>query len=63
MRHLFLGQEAPPCPDAADIDDSGEIEITHAIALLQHLFLGGAPPAPPWPDAGPDPTQDALPRC
>lgn len=49
------------CLDAGDVDDSGSLEVTDAIALLNFLFLRGPPPAPPFPVAGADPTEDALP--
>jgi hypothetical protein len=61
LGHLFLG--APPslsCQAAADFDDSGAIEITDAITLLQFLFLGGTSPEPPYPFCGPDPTPGGL---
>ncbi|MBI4603842.1 MAG: hypothetical protein HY721_17950 [Planctomycetes bacterium] len=59
LRYLFSGDEIG-CADAADIDDSGVVQITDPIVLLDHLFRGGSAPPPPFPDAGPDPTPDAL---
>jgi hypothetical protein len=56
---LFQGGTAP-CLDAADVDDSGQVDITDAIRLLNYLFLGDEPPPPPFPEAGPDPTEDEL---
>lgn len=47
-------------PDAADIDDSGELAITDAVYLLNHLFLGGRAPPAPYPDPGRDPTPDSV---
>ena len=41
-------------------DDDGTLAITDAIRVLSFLFTGGPPPAPPYPAAGPDPTDDAL---
>jgi len=39
-------------------------DLTDAIAALQFLFMGGAPPASPGPTTcGPDPTADTLPDC
>lgn len=49
-----------PCPDAADADDSGKLEITDGIRILGRLFLGDPPLPAPFPEAGPDPNQDAL---
>jgi hypothetical protein len=60
LGYLFLGSAAPACPDAADIDDSGELAITDAVYLLNHLFLGGRAPPPPYPDPARDPTPDSL---
>ena len=35
--------------DAADANDTGNIEITDAIIIFSWLFTGGAAPAPPSP--------------
>jgi hypothetical protein len=49
------------CLDAADVDDTGRLDITDANFGLNYLFLGGPPPRPPGPDVRePDPTEDAL---
>jgi len=40
------------CPDAMDADASGQIDVSDAVYLLEYLFLGGAPPALPFPDPG-----------
>ena len=61
LGYLFLGQmDALTCKEGADVDDSGGIEISDPIYLLDHLFLGGPPPEAPYPDCGEDPTPDAL---
>lgn len=62
LRHLFGGAAtgALPCPDAADVDDSGSVHLTDAIALVHYLFLRGAVPAEPFPLSGRDPSPDAL---
>ena len=36
------------------------IEVTDPINLLGHLFLGEPAPPPPYPEAGPDPSEDDL---
>ncbi len=57
---------SPPsrCPDAADTNDDGRIQIADVVSLLNYLFAGGAAPAAPGPDAcGEDPSADALPGC
>ena len=66
LNWLFLGGPAPPCLDAADIDDSGDIVISDALGVLTCNFLcsGCCDPAPPGEVfCGPDPTADFLPTC
>lgn len=58
--HLFSGREAPPCLDAADADDNGELGITDPIALLGSLFLGGGDLPAPYPRCGEDGTNDEF---
>ncbi len=60
LDHLFLGGEAPPCLDAADPDDSGDLAITDAIYSLEFQFLAGPPPLLPFPGCGDDSTADGL---
>jgi hypothetical protein len=61
LGHLFLGEEAPSCLDAADADDSGQLDLADAIGLLGYLFRGTAAPPEPGPDScGRDPTEDEL---
>ncbi|MBI4584970.1 MAG: hypothetical protein HY717_13235 [Planctomycetes bacterium] len=62
FRRLFGPQSgAVICDDAADFDDSGELDLTDGIRLLAYLFLGDpAPPPPGMEKPGPDPTPDAL---
>ena len=55
--HLFAG-EPVTCLDALDTNDSGSLEITDAILLLDHLFRGGVAPSEPHPYAGEDPTPE-----
>ena len=55
------GQHRLPCHDAADTDDSGEVNQTDVAALAAHLFSGTLAPAQPFPNCGLDPTfGDAL---
>jgi len=58
---LFAFGDELPCRDAADVDDSGVIDIADPVRALIYLFAGGPPPPPPVSDAAPDPTPDALP--
>jgi hypothetical protein len=58
---LFLGQGEADCADAMDADDSGSINISDGIALLNHLFSGGVAPDSPFPSCGWDTTgRDGL---
>ncbi len=58
LNHLFLGDVAPACPDAADFDDTGVLNVTDPIFLLDFMFLGGPRPPAPFPAEGADPTTD-----
>ena len=61
---LFRGEAAPACPDAADFNDDGALNLTDAVYLLTALFRGG--PQPPDPGAetcGADPSADELGPC
>ncbi len=40
------------CPDAMDADASGQIDVSDGVYLLEYLFLGGPPPALPFPEPG-----------
>jgi hypothetical protein len=60
LTFLFLGGNNLTCEDAADVDDNGAIDITDAIRILTFKFLGDAPPPPPFPAPGEDPTPDIL---
>ena len=56
---LFSG-ETTDCEDALDADDNGSLQITDPIYVLDYLFRSGSPITAPYPDAGADPTEDAL---
>ncbi|MEM7230634.1 MAG: hypothetical protein AAF517_00580 [Planctomycetota bacterium] len=61
FRFLFLGDgEAVSCDDAADVDDSGAVNISDGVYLLIHLFQGGRPPVEPLLECGEDPTADEI---
>ncbi len=58
---LFVTGEDFPCDDAADSDDSGELDVTDVVYTLQFLFIGGQPPPDPGHlTCGFDPTNDSL---
>jgi hypothetical protein len=59
MSYLSAGGPSPECMDAADADDSGTVD-TSDVTLILNYTLGAAPPPPPFPDCGPDPTDDSL---
>jgi hypothetical protein len=62
--HLLANGAAPTCLDAADADDSGELNTADAMKILNILFLEGAEPPDPGSRAcGPDPTADDLEPC
>ncbi|MEM7232368.1 MAG: hypothetical protein AAF517_09350 [Planctomycetota bacterium] len=63
LRGLFLGGQAPDCPDAADLDDDGRILITDAMFMLNYIFREGTPPPTPTISCGIDPTPDDLDQC
>ncbi len=48
------------CEDAADTNDDGALDLADPIYLLNYLFAGGPEPAPPFPEAGLDQTEDPL---
>ncbi|MGE4602919.1 MAG: hypothetical protein AAEJ65_08440 [Planctomycetota bacterium] len=50
----------PDCFDAHDSNDDGLWNIADPIYMLSYLFVGGAPPPPPFIECGADPTEDAL---
>jgi hypothetical protein len=49
LMHLFLGGPAPPCLDAADVNDDGAVGINDAVYELAYLFGGGKVPPRPGP--------------
>jgi lamin tail-like protein len=59
IEYLFDGGPTPACPDAADADDSAELDITDAIDILWSLF-GAATLPQPFPNPAVDPTPDDL---
>ena len=59
LNYLFIGGRAPGCMKAADVNDTGVVDLTDAVYLLNYLFIGGAAPAEPV-ECGEDPTEDEL---
>jgi hypothetical protein len=60
---LFAGGPGFPCPDAADANDDGLINITDALRTLDFLFTDESPPIPAPEVCGSDPTGDDLGPC
>jgi len=60
LGYLFLEEEMRPCLDSADVNDDGAVDISDAVSLVFHLFLTNSSIPPPYPNPGPDRTQDEL---
>jgi hypothetical protein len=43
---MFTGGPAPVCVEEADIDGSGEIDISDLVFLVDYVFTGEPPPEP-----------------
>ncbi len=54
LESVFLGGRKLPCEDAADVNDNGRVDLSDAVAILNHLFRSGPPPAAPYPAPGID---------
>jgi hypothetical protein len=48
------------CPDAADVNDDGRIDVTDVLMGLGFMFSSASLPPPPFPTPGPDPSADGL---
>ncbi len=57
---LFQTGKLPRCPDSADFDDSGQIDISDLVNLMGFLYLSGPYPSEPFLVPGVDPTMDDL---
>jgi hypothetical protein len=61
LRYLFSQRLDPRCLDAMDVDDSGRVDITDAVLLLDFLFRSPAATiAEPSAGCGLDLTEDSL---
>jgi endonuclease/exonuclease/phosphatase family metal-dependent hydrolase len=60
LLHLFSSRKLE-CLDAADANDDGDVDISDCITLLGYLFLDSGPPPHPFPECGPDESDDELP--
>ena len=59
LAHLFLGRSLC-CEESADINIDGKLDTSDATYHLHWQFLGGAPPAEPWPDCAHVPASARL---
>jgi PKD repeat protein len=62
LNYLFGGANIA-CEDAADVTDDGEINVADPVSTMNYLFRSGELPAPPFPEAGLDPSADDLATC
>lgn len=60
---LFVSGTTTICPDAADTNDDGVLDVADAAALLHRLFAFGATLPAPSDHPGFDPTDDSLSPC
>lgn len=60
---LFVRDVVPDCPDAADANDDGRLDITDPVMVLIHLFTDAGLMPPPEGECGEDPHGDFLPAC
>ena len=62
LSYLFIDGAAPPCLDAADVNDDGVIDLADPVFLLSTLKPVGQPLIVPEPFnvCGEDPTIDGL---
>ncbi|MBI4586126.1 MAG: hypothetical protein HY717_19115 [Planctomycetes bacterium] len=56
LAYLYIGESVPTCPDAADANDNGVVDLGDYIYLTRWMFGNGPPPPAPFPTAGTDPT-------
>jgi hypothetical protein len=57
LLHLFSGVSVS-CQDALDADDSGLLNLTDSVLVLDYVFQDGPAPTQPFPEGGPDATAD-----
>jgi hypothetical protein len=60
LMYLYGGGAKPSCMKSADMDDSGALDLSDPMRLLNHFVRGGLPPPPPFETCGRDETPDGL---
>ena len=59
LNYLFL-QGPQICLDAMDANDDGVVDTADPTYNLTYLFSSGPPMPAPFPDCGPDPTEEPM---
>jgi len=57
---IIVRDSVPGCADAADANDDGHVTPADLDYLNNYIFHDSAPPPPPFPNCGCDPTPDTL---
>ena len=57
---IIVRDSVPGCADAADVNDDGHVTPEDLDYLGNYIFQDSAPPPPPFPNCGCDPTPDTL---
>ncbi len=60
LDYLFSHMRPFACVAAADVNDSGRVDLIDPVTILHYLFMSGREPWAPYPDCGEDPTPDTL---
>jgi len=60
LNFLFLAGPVPSCKDAADTNDDERVDVSDAVYSLAYQFNGGAAPPSPFPNCGPDLTDEIV---
>jgi hypothetical protein len=61
LDYLFQNGAAPSCLDRMDANDDSVVDISDPLYTIFYLFEEGPLPPAPFPNAGVDPTPDAIP--
>ena len=52
LEWVFAGEAAHPCLEAANVNNSLEVDVGDAVTLFIYLFMAGPAPLPPFPECG-----------
>ncbi len=56
LSYLYIGESVPACPEVADANDNGLVDLGDYVYLTRWMFGNGPQPPAPFPSAGTDPT-------